>query len=162
MLDKGADTTLINKQCFRTISREGVELSKMLYRNIKYLCNGKVAYVILNEKDFKKTKTSYQDASNFSNILCSIEGVKFGCSITERNKKFSFSIRSVIGYSANKLASLLGGGGHEQAAGATIDSKQKIVEEIELVIENERKFQRVFYQMNRKYKIIVLRMKIFN
>ena len=127
VLAKGANTTLINKQCFRMISRGSIELTKLLYNNIKYLHNGEVAYVILNNKDFKKTQTTYQDASNFSNILCSIEGVKIGCCITERDG-FSFSIRSVLGYSANKLAEILGGGGHEQAAGAVIKEKQKVVE----------------------------------
>jgi phosphoesterase RecJ-like protein len=127
MLTKGADTILINKQCFRMISKESIELTKMLYNNIKYAQNGEVAYVIFNKKDFAKTKTAYQDASNFSNILCSIDGVKIGCCITERDG-FSFSIRSVMSHSAKKLAILLGGGGHEQAAGAIIKEKQKVVE----------------------------------
>jgi len=127
MFSKGADTIKVNKQCFRTVSKESIELMKLFYTKLKFV-GDKFAYIILNEKDFKKTKTSHLDTSNFSNMLCEYEGVKIACCVTERENCFSCSFRSTIDYNVHELASLLGGGGHPQAAGARLYEKEKVVE----------------------------------
>lgn len=127
LFENGADTVKVNKQCFRTISKESINLMKLYYNKIKFIGEN-FAYIILNNKDFKKTKTSHLDTSNFSNMLCEYEGVKIACCVTEREDCFSCSFRSTIDYNVHDLASLLGGGGHAQAAGARIYEKEKVVE----------------------------------
>ncbi len=129
MFAKGADTIKINKQCFRTVSKDSIELMKIFYNKLKFVGN-EFAYVILNNKDFKKTKSSYLDTSNFSNLICSIDGVKLSCCVTEREDIFSLSFRSTIDVNANEFAGLLGGGGHLQASGARIKDKEKNVEKL--------------------------------
>ena len=140
MFSKGADTIKINKQCFRTVSKESNALMKLFYRKMKFV-GEKFAYVILTEKDFIKTNTSHLETSNFSNLLCSIDGVKIGCCVTQRNGKFSLSIRSTFGVSAEEFAHTLNGGGHPQAAGAIIDEGVRTVEKI--LVKKARKFLRI-------------------
>lgn len=140
MFSLGADTIKINKQCFRTVSKESNALMKLFYRKMKFV-GDKFAYVILTEKDFIRTNTSHLETANFSNLLCSIDGVKIGCCATQRNGKFSLSIRSTIDVSAEEFAHTLNGGGHPQAAGATIDEGVRTVEKI--LIKKARKFLRI-------------------
>ncbi len=127
LFEKGADTIKVNKHCFRTVSKESINLMKLFYSKIKFV-GDKFAYIILNNKDFKKTKTSHLDTSNFSNMLCEYEGVKIACCVTEREGCYSCSFRSTIEYNVHDLATMLGGGGHPQAAGARLYEREKVVE----------------------------------
>ena len=129
MFEKGADTIKINKQCFRTVSKESISLMKLFYNKMKFVGNT-FAYVVLNHKDFKKTKTSHLETANFANLICSIEGVKVGCCVTERDGIFALSFRSAPGVNVDELAHILGGGGHPEAAGARIKENEKKVEKM--------------------------------
>jgi len=137
LFEKGADTIKINKQCFRTVSKESISLMKLFYNKMKFV--GDVfGYVIINNKEFKKTKTTYLETSNFGNLICSIEGIKIGCCVTEREGSFSLSFRSAPGVRIDELAQTLGGGGHPEAAGARISENEKKVEK--LLVQTVKKY----------------------
>lgn len=134
LFNKGADVALVNKVNFRSISRSGLELTKILYKKLKFAINGKLAYVVINQKDFKKSYASYMEAENFSQMLDAINGVNIAVCATEREKGlFKLSIRSNNGENdyALRLAKSFKGGGHNQAAGASIKAKtDKQVEKV--------------------------------
>lgn len=134
LFKKGADVALVNKANFRSTSKSGLELTKILYKKLKFAINGKLAYVVINQKDFKKSCASYMEAENFSQILDAINGVKIAVCATERERgMFKLSIRSNNGENdyALRLAKSFNGGGHNQAAGASIRAKtDKQVEKV--------------------------------
>ena len=143
----GADVALVNKACFRSTTKSGLELTKILYKKQKFALNGKFAYVIINRHDFKKSCSSYLDAENFSQLLDSISGTMIAICATEREKGvFKLSIRSNNSKNdyALKFALDFAGGGHKQAAGATIvinsDKKleKKLVATAKKILENTK------------------------
>lgn len=139
LFEKGADTKKINKLCFRSTSKEQIALTKVFYDKMKIL-DGYFSYVILNKKDFKKTGAkAHFDTQEYSNILCSIGGVKASCSaVEEENGVFSLSFRAIPGVDVEGFARLFGGGGHKEASGARVKLSEKQFEK--KLIENAKKY----------------------
>ena len=109
---------------FRTISLKEITMTKFLYSNICYLCNGNVALAIFTMKDMKKLGATKDDVKMFSNTLLNIKGVKWSLLVYEvEPNKFKFSMRSVPEVNLVPLAIRMGGGGHKNAAAFTVPFK---------------------------------------
>lgn len=144
LFKSGANVALINKLCFRSTTKNGLALTKIFYQKQKFAIDGKLAYVVLTDRDFKNSCSSYLDAESFSTLLDSVVGVNLAVCATEREKGiYKLSIRSNNSGKdyALQLATQLGGGGHKQAAGATIKThsenkvEKTIVKTAEKILE---------------------------
>ena len=117
LMEAGARVQEVYDYMFRYTTPEEIRVHKMLYNNLVYLENGRVAYVIFTLKDLKRLNADIEDVKAFSSTLIRIKGVELAFLIYEKERKqFKFSIRSS---KANIVpsASKMGGGGHPCAAG---------------------------------------------
>ena len=118
----GADVDEITRRIYRlrTLSRTrllGYALSDMVV-------SGRVAYARVTNDMFRRAGALRCDTERIINFLIEIEGVEIAVLATEQEdgRSTKFSLRSVAPHNvARDIAAPLGGGGHERAAGITID-----------------------------------------
>lgn len=124
LIDAGADPYTIydyvyNQNPLNIVRLLGIALSKM-----QLYFNGKVCIMALDKNDFAATGTNFRDTEFFVERTLSVEGVEIGILLTEvlERGEFKISFRSKGNIKVNSIAQALGGGGHLNAAGATIKS----------------------------------------
>lgn len=124
LIECGADPYHIydfvyNQNPLKIVRLLGLALSKMQLQH-----NGKVCIMIIDRNDFAATGTNFRDTEFFVDRTLSVEGVEIGILLTEviERGEFKISFRSKGNVQVNGLAEALGGGGHINAAGATIKS----------------------------------------
>lgn len=124
LIDAGADPYKIydyvhNQNPLKIIRLLGIALSKMQLH-----FNGKVCIMTICKDDFAATGTNYRDTEFFVERTLSVEGVEIGILLTEvfERGEYKIALRSKGNIQVNSIANSLGGGGHLNAAGATIKS----------------------------------------
>ena len=141
MAEKGADVYKINECFFKSSDIKEWNLSKFVYDKAEFRNN--YAIVGVKQKELKKLGVTGEGMSSYANQLLSLKEIILGCTFTERNKNtFYTSFRSAQHVPANKIAEMLGGGGHKCAAACIIsgsfkDVREKIIKAIEKVFEEE-------------------------
>lgn len=123
LIDKGIDTQSIFANLYSK-NKEVYTLTSYLYRNIKYTPSG-VAYFYMSKRAMKKYKVNIEDASNCVNLMDSIKGTLIWVLFIEKDDKIRIRLRSRF-VSIVKIANEFDGGGHENAAGATIYHKKEM------------------------------------
>lgn len=130
-LDIKADE--INKQLFDTKTKSQICAEKLGYKNLKMLCDDKLAIIVITKNEMKKHKITEDDTETLSQQARMITGVQIGVLMREKTYPdgkvgFKFSVRSNIDSDMSDLCSKFGGGGHKKAAGCTIfNNKNKAI-----------------------------------
>lgn len=75
----------------------------------------------LTNDDFIGTNTTKQDTENLVNYLLRIKGVRLAALCSETESGVRASLRTRAPFNARSIAAAFGGGGHELAAGCTIN-----------------------------------------
>ena len=119
LVEAGAPQKELNKILFRTKTRSRIELEAMIYSNIEYLCDGKIAIMCITKEMMDKTEAQEDCVDDISAIPIGIEGVRVGITLRELESKGhgKGSVRSTPGVNSNEIAAIFGGGGHPMAAG---------------------------------------------
>ena len=102
-----------------------------------FAADGKVAYAWLKKSDFRRIGGTQADTKDLVNTLLTTAGVKAAVLFTETSDGIRLNFRSRADYNVAEIARLFGGGGHKNAAGATIRKplKEAIKEVTEKLIE---------------------------
>ena len=116
----------------------GMALWGLALSRIKTFGEGNIfAVTRLYAEDFTKTGADASETEGLPATLMGIRGLKFAVTITEYpngSKRLSFRSREGSPFGAGEMARLLGGGGHERAAGASfegsVDEGVKMIEEM--------------------------------
>lgn len=108
--------------------------------NVKQDAELRMLWATLSKYDFAEVGADPTETKGLiDSLLKTAEGVAFVALLTERDDAVHISFRSVDkGIPVSDIAKLLGGGGHEAAAGAEIEESLSVVEE--RVIEAVRTF----------------------
>lgn len=127
------DTGIGVDRLYRAIFEEGtlarLKLIGRTLDSIRMTCNGRVAFGSIRLKDLEATGASSQDSEDLVNYTLSITGVEVGMLFVELSSgEIKVSFRSRDGFDCTKVAGLFGGGGHRQAAGATLDVPLPVAE----------------------------------
>ncbi|MBO8160276.1 MAG: bifunctional oligoribonuclease/PAP phosphatase NrnA [Thermosipho sp. (in: Bacteria)] len=117
------------------LENKKVEQFKLLSRMIEKLridCNGLLAYSYLTQKDYKDFNCTEEDSGGFVSELRSLKGIEVAVFLSEYVEgEVHVSFRSKEWFDVNKIAVILGGGGHQRAAGTTLKGNiEEIVEEV--------------------------------
>ncbi|MFH0947936.1 MAG: bifunctional oligoribonuclease/PAP phosphatase NrnA [Elusimicrobiota bacterium] len=146
LLSCGIEPPIIEKNIYGTKSLNTLRLTGALLRNIKVdsvKCGtGKIAYIQVANKDFRRTKTIREDTDGIINYAGMVPGVFVWLLFSETQKKNSIkvSFRSVKDVDVHKIAGIFGGGGHKNAAGCTIKGKmQEVIDTVLAVVKSELK-----------------------
>lgn len=112
------DHAYLSRQVLEVVSMEKLEIQKFALNNFEFSKNGEICSVSI-----KKSLIKNEDLLNgIVNMALNIEGVKAGVLFKEKFENITkVSLRTVGSIDAREICSLFGGGGHKNAAGATIE-----------------------------------------
>lgn len=124
LLEKGAvRTALIADESYNLVSERRLRLQDRLIRSIRLLCGGRLSIGFLLPEDYAAEGASLADSSNFVDVPRFIRGVEVAAFVypVRNGDATCVSLRSASeAYNVAELCARWGGGGHIQAAGATI------------------------------------------
>ena len=121
LIDQGAEPhvlyRLINEQ--KTVGR--LRLHGRVVGRINLECDGRLGYLTVSLQDYKETGAIPADTEDLVNQCLTIAGVEAAfIAIEQPNGNVKVSFRSRLEFNVAEVAALFGGGGHKQAAGATL------------------------------------------
>lgn len=120
-LDTGLDGGEINRALFETKSRARYEMEKILFSDMRFFLDGRVAVALITREAKQRTGADEDDLDAIAAIPRQIEGVQVGLTLTElEDGSVKVSVRTTKEIDAAAICSQLGGGGHLRAAGATL------------------------------------------
>jgi len=100
-----------------------INLLSYVINNIKFYSDGEFAGYVITNDSIKSNNAKYQDVEGFTDFVRSIKGVQVAFMILEQKNDIRINFRSRGKYIINDIAKHFGGGGHELAAGATINNQ---------------------------------------
>lgn len=123
LVQAGVDPERVSTGIYGERPRNEWELEARLRSSLKMEDGGAIATVELRDTDFEETKTTPAAAQDFASLPRTLEGVKMGIFFyeIEGGSKTKVGFRSTRRLDVNRLAASLGGGGHRQASGCTIE-----------------------------------------
>ena len=115
-------------------------LSRALSR-ITFLYGGRVTMTCVLPKDYEEEHALPEHSENIVNYGLYIPGVVLTCFVNQQAENVvRFSLRALPPYSAQNVAVQIGGGGHEAAAGATLNMPlDQAVQRARAAIDEEMK-----------------------
>ena len=123
MTDCGADVEKISNALF--FSKELNQLqfeSELVTTCLKTACNGRFAYIFISETLLQKYNFDLKEDEGLIDIVRAVKGADVAMLSHRRMDGFRISMRSKDkNYPVGPIARKFGGGGHEMAAGCTLD-----------------------------------------
>jgi phosphoesterase RecJ-like protein len=122
LIDLGADVAEINNCVYDNVAIGQILLERSLLDSLEFEAEGKIAVGAVTRADFDRADAKDSDTEGLSEKLRSIEGVEVSIFLREtKDGKVKVSLRSKDSFDVSALSSEYGGGGHERAAGFTVD-----------------------------------------
>lgn len=144
LLEAGVNHEALLERIEFTERPSRMKLLARALNSITYHCGGRVAIMHLDKRDFDATNAAPGESGGFLDLVRSVEAVRVAALLTEVTEGVhpvtKISLRSKGGpgmVDVNKVASVLGGGGHAQAAGARVaanlsETKARLLDAIPL------------------------------
>lgn len=132
----------IGRLMFDTKSRGRIELERMVLDSAEFHFDGKCMLLTATNAMKEKTGCSDNDLEGVAVISRSVEGVLAGVSVKEKEDgSYKISVRTYPPLNASEICKVLGGGGHQNAAGCILEGelstvKEKILKVIEKALED--------------------------
>jgi phosphoesterase RecJ-like protein len=123
LVDAGAPINQIYRNLFEQNTLARLKLIGETLRHLRTDLDGRVAYATITKDDLHRTGAIPQDSEDLVDYTVSMRGVELGLLFIEQLRggaKVSIRTRSSLDCAA--LAAQFGGGGHKEAAGATINA----------------------------------------
>lgn len=133
----------INKSMFDTKSKNVLMLERMVLDKAEYHFEDKCMILIITAEMQEKTGCSGPDLEGITIISRSVEGVLAGVTVKQTGSSiYKVSLRTYEPLDAYLICKSLGGGGHKNAAGATLEGslnevKAKILEAVKQQMEEK-------------------------
>jgi phosphoesterase RecJ-like protein len=122
MIEAGADPWLVTENVYESFAYRRLKLLGSVLSSINRSDDGRAAWVVVTEELFRQNSASAEDTDNFINFVRSTKGVEVAVLFRQTaERQFKISLRSKGRVDLSGLAQSLGGGGHKNAAGATVD-----------------------------------------
>jgi bifunctional oligoribonuclease and PAP phosphatase NrnA len=138
LVDAGARIDEIYRKLFEQNTQARLKLIGETVRGLKTELDGRVAYATITKEDLLRTGAIPQDSEDLVDYTVSLRGVDLGLLFIEQLRGGAkVSIRTRAGVDCAALAAQFGGGGHKEAAGATIIGP--MTECVEKVLQAVRK-----------------------
>ncbi len=137
IISQGVDPSTISSSLNNQWTEEKTKLWSYLLSNYTIDKELSIAYILVSKAILKQYNCSKDDLEGFVEQLRKIKNTRIACIMREKSSdETKVSFRSQADDDVQKLASFFGGGGHKNAAGATIksslqDAKKSILETLE-------------------------------
>lgn len=121
LIDAGAQPSVIYEMLYERFSPGRLRLAGVALDRVTLAAEGQLAYTWVEQADLKRTGARPVDTENLVNECLKIAGTRGAfIAIEQPNKQIKISFRSRPGVNVAVVAEAFGGGGHKQAAGATL------------------------------------------
>ena len=136
ILRLGVNISEIFRNAINTKTKANFELTRRAIERMEFLENGKVTFTYINLNDEKEFEATQGDHEGIVEVGKNIEDVEVSIFLHEvKDKGYKVSLRSVKYVNVANIAIMLGGGGHDKAAGAyakgTLEQiKNKVLQEV--------------------------------
>ncbi len=121
-IDQGIPYEMINRVNFDVKSRARIELERMALDQMTFSHDGRVAVMVITNEMVRKSGANANDMEGLPPIPRQIEGVWVGITLRQKaDGNYKISVRTGTHADAAAICALLGGGGHNRAAGCTVD-----------------------------------------
>ncbi len=138
MLDSDVDIEDIYSNLYVN-DRENIKLTSFVYKSIKYTESG-VAYLFMTKKIMKKFGVSLEDASSKVNLMEGIRGSLIWIMFIEHDDEIRVRLRSRF-VNVREVAENFNGGGHDNAAGASVKNKKEIKKLLAMADEHLKNYK---------------------
>ncbi len=129
LLEAGIDTAYICQQVFLNNTKESLLLRGEVLKDLVVI-DEKIAYLTVTQSLLKKVGATMEDTEGLVNYALSVKGVEVGILFKEVAKsEIKVSLRSKGVVKVNKVAHQFDGGGHDRAAGLSIQANLKEIQE---------------------------------
>ena len=136
-LEAGIDIAAITEKLYRTRTEGRTRLLGLVLCGLQRSGDGELAWARLTEDMLARAGACREDNEGIVNYLREMEGVRLAVLAEQRGRTTKFSLRGKAPVNvARDVAMPLGGGGHELAAGVTLDLPME--EALEKVLERAR------------------------
>ena len=118
----GARVHEINKDIFRTKTRNRIDLEAKIFSGMEFYEDGRIAVVLLPKSLLDGCRVDENDLEDIAALPGIVEGVEASFIIRELDDgKTKVSMRSGETVNSSAVCQKFGGGGHAMAAGCTLD-----------------------------------------
>ncbi len=122
LMEAGLPIAQYARLLFRCKEREHVALLGKALPTMRYLCSGEIAGMRLSGKDFLAAGATGENAEGVVDYAIDVSGVKIAYLAREtENGAIKCSLRALAPYRVDTVAESFGGGGHQLAAGCTLE-----------------------------------------
>ncbi len=140
LIGKGIDKQKIVRNIYQSDSFNYVKLVSDVTATLEK--QGKIAHMLLEQEMLRKHDVNYSDTESLVNIAINIDEVEVGILFKEKEKNLiKVSFRSKQWANVNEIAKQFGGGGHERAAGCSIDATMQ--EAVVMVLDHAREYMKL-------------------
>ena len=138
LLEYGADNGMVNVKFFRKVSRARLKLEGMIYSNMGFYRDGKIAVAIITKEMLCQAGAGEEDCDDLAGLAGRAEGTSVNITIRERdNGSSKVSVRTGRDVSSSDICAVFDGGGHTMAAGCTIDCPPEKARDMLLAVIDE-------------------------
>lgn len=122
LLDYNIDTNDVYEKLFEEVTEAALCIKSKVASSLERYCNGQLAITYLRNSFKEQCQATKSETSGMVKIGSSIKGVDFHIYISEKNENTTkVSLRCKSPFKVNRIAARFGGGGHEKAAGFTVE-----------------------------------------
>jgi bifunctional oligoribonuclease and PAP phosphatase NrnA len=123
LVDSGVAVDKIYRTIFEESSVARLKLMGRTLQSITVTTGGRVAYGVVRQRDIAESQAIPQDTEDLVNYTLSMTGIELGMLFVELSpSETKVSFRSRDGVDCTRIAAQFGGGGHRQAAGASVSA----------------------------------------
>ena len=120
LLKSGVNGYDIQRSIYEQQPISQIRLLGLALSNLNFSKNGKVVWIIINDKMLEQANATEDDAGGFTEYLRMIENVEVSYMLRYVNNNHRVNFRSSGNIVINDIAQFFGGGGHKYAAGARV------------------------------------------
>ncbi len=141
LLEAGADPWMVTENIYESFAYRRIKLLGNVLAGVERSEDGRIAWVVVTEELFSRFGATAEDTDNFINFVRSTKGVEVAILFRQTAaSQYKISLRSKGRVDLSGLAQSLGGGGHKNAAGSTVDGtldevKKRVIEAVNKAVE---------------------------
>lgn len=144
LIKRGTDPVHVYDKIYNNIPQDKVKLLARFIDSLTFHFGRTLVIGTVTMKDFKDFHSDVKDVEGFSSFLMTMKDIKAGFLIVELPDSCKISFRSKGDVRINEFAKKFGGGGHKNAAGATMEHtdvlelKDRLVRDFESFIKEKK------------------------
>jgi len=144
LIETGASNADLYRWAYENYAPARLKLLGVVAQTATFIKDGKIAYAWIKKSDFRKFGGTKADTKDLVNTLLTTAGIQAVVLFVETSEGIRLNLRSRGDFNVAEIARQFGGGGHKNAAGATIlkPLKEAIEETVKSIMNQELGFLR--------------------